>query len=781
MATCLTQAQANRVQAAMDRKEFDIDALAEVSTEARKTQFAKYMDKEAVEKFNRNFEERIITASRDNTDKLKNLSADELAEAEAKIATRQRKLLQSFVEREIASDKLPKASRADIVNRIGKVQHMLDDVEMRGVLKDLVSHKLGVGVTTETMEELATIGRKATEARAALSKEMLDTQKRVAPIYKSRPEVAKQIEEANKLSGAEKKNALKEIDADANNFANQVFNGVVKEDGTSKFTKAELKEVMKPRLEMSKDIEHLSQYMNDLHRSMETTKLYEVSMAEGSYSKMQVLLRMAGEALYETFAFGKSVVASMDFSYLLRQGWQTAFTNPKMLFKNAGLAGRDAFSTMMTAKREAKINGKLWNKVFAPFENNVYDFARLEINTRANALNGIYSRAENGYGLNIFKEEQFPSSLAERVPVLGRLFKASEVGYNSLALRMRADLADTFVSKMQKTIDPKTGEMVDMYAKENADALGLLVGSMTGRGLPFGVRAFEKMPDKNWLNATFFSPRFVGSQFYTLQAPFKWAFNKNDPIAKLAGQKAAQAFVEVAGMIFMINMIGETFWDEAIVDTNPKSKNFGYIRYGDYAWDMTGAHGSVIALVGSMWDSRNGKSYDARLDIYKDSIWAQDTIDIGTNWLLNKTSPTASIIKEFINGKNFGEDEFSWSTAAKNILTPLTISISAETLMKDPTSADAYLVILGELIGIPSKDMSITPRSKDWKELEAASPELHRQAVRELNTQLFKDVERLRTSSQFQNLPREEQDKEILKTANAQKRDTVDKYMKQVK
>ena len=195
---------------------------------------------------------------------------------------------------------------------------------------------------------------------------------------------------------------------------------------------------------------------------------------------------------------------------------------------------------------------------------------------------------------------------------------------------------------------------------------------------------------------------------------------------------------------------------------------------------MTGAHGSVIALIGNMWDSRNGQTYDARLGIYKDSIWGQDTIQIASNWLLNKTSPTASLIKEFINGKNFGEDDFSWTTAAKNIMTPLTISISAETLMKDPNSADAYLVILGELIGIPSKDMRISPMSKDWKELKAADPKLYNQAVTDLNKMLFEDIEELRNSQKFQNLPREEQDKEIEKMANRQRKETVSKYLRQV-
>ena len=57
------------------------------------------------------------------------------------------------------------------------------------------------------------------------------------------------------------------------------------------------------------------------------------------------------------------------------------------------------------------------------------DAHKAEIYSRKNYLNGLY---EKGSKLDIGKgEEEFPTSFPEKIPVLGSLFKASEVAYTS--------------------------------------------------------------------------------------------------------------------------------------------------------------------------------------------------------------------------------------------------------------------------------------------------------------------------------------------------------------
>lgn len=776
MTTCITKEQETRIRAALRVGDVDIDKLAEMDTATRKEVFSKYLDDDLVTKFNKGFEERIITSSRNFAEKTKGLSQEEIVKLEAKIAERQKKLLTNYVEREISKNNIPKSSRNNVIDRVQKVQHMLTPSESSVLLEDLISQRLGVGVTQETAEYLGKLSEKAIKARDDLRKTRDVVGDEAREAFEKFPETKSRRKEIEQITDAtERKVESDRLLAEAEQHADDVFNGLKKADG-SKLTKAEYKEVMKPRLQMARDIEELTNYMSELHRGIEKTTVKEAWEATG-YAKAQAAGRLLNQGIYGSFGLGKSLLASMDFSYIFRQGWQTALTHPGMLTKNVDLAARDAWRTLTSARRAYNKDKNLIDKWFSPFENNTYDFARMEVNTRANALNGKYDIADNGYGLNVFKEEAFPSSVAERVPFLGRLYKASEVGYNAMALRMRADLADAFIRKMEK-------QGIDMTAKKNANELGLLVGSMTGRGLPFGAKFLEGGGEKltERLNQTFFSPRFVGSQFYTLYSPIAFIADPKNPIVKLRAQKATQAFVEIAAIMYTLNVASEMIHGEPAIDFNPGSSNFGHIKSGNYSFDMTGAHGSAIALMGKIWNQRHGGlTYDARLGIYKDSPWSQDVMDLVFDFFANKTSPTASVIKEFVNGHNFGSDEFSWTQAARNMMIPLTIQVSAEAILDDPASADGYLVMLGEIVGVSSKDMRITPGSADWKKLEEADKGLHKKAVEELNEQLFADIKELRDSKDFQKMSREEQDKVIEKKAAEQKSDTVDKYMKKVR
>jgi hypothetical protein len=100
---------------------------------------------------------------------------------------------------------------------------------------------------------------------------------------------------------------------------------------------------------------------------------------------------------------------------------------------------------------------------------------RADVFSRPNAMNGKYAAAKNGYGLGIFHEEAFPTSIPSRIPFLGKVFKASESAFTGSALKMRAELADAVIATAEKN-------GIDMLDETQATALGNLVTSLTGRG-----------------------------------------------------------------------------------------------------------------------------------------------------------------------------------------------------------------------------------------------------------------------------------------------------------
>ncbi len=81
--------------------------------------------------------------------------------------------------------------------------------------------------------------------------------------------------------------------------------------------------------------------------------------------------------------------------------------------------------------------------------NEILDSVKAEIYSRENYLNGRY---EKGKKLDIgIREEEFPTSLPEKIPGLGRIFKAAEVTYTAGAMRLRTDIADNFYKMAEKT------------------------------------------------------------------------------------------------------------------------------------------------------------------------------------------------------------------------------------------------------------------------------------------------------------------------------------------
>jgi hypothetical protein len=169
-----------------------------------------------------------------------------------------------------------------------------------------------------------------------------------------------------------------------------------------------------------------------------------------------------GKALYETAGFFKSTMASMDMSFFGTQEIKILYTDPKSWVKQLGLTAKNAGKQLIA-------KGEWWKSG----NDAVMDMIKAEAYSRQNALNGKYQKMKLDIG--IASEEAFPTSLPEHIPLVGRVFKASEVAFNGPAIRMRVDLADKMIKKAEKN-----GK--DMLDKADAEGVGSLVNAMTGRG-----------------------------------------------------------------------------------------------------------------------------------------------------------------------------------------------------------------------------------------------------------------------------------------------------------
>lgn len=380
----------------------------------------------------------------------------------------------------------------------------------------------------------------------------------------------------------------------------------------------------------------------------------------------------AGKAVTNVAGFAKSFKAAFDNSALFRQGWKNLFAHPEIWAKNA----KQSFVDLAE-----QFGGKA-----------VVDEVNADIVSRPNALNGRYDKAKLALA-NV--EDAFPSTLPEKVPVLGRFYKASEAAFTAFQYRMRADVFDKYAE-----IAEKSG--VDLRDKEQLESIGKLVNSLTSRG-HLGAKL---EPSANVANAVFFSARKLKSDL-----DFLTAHQLEGGVTPFVRKQAAINLVKVVSGTAAILAVAHAVAPES-VDFDPRSSDFGKIKVGDTRFDVTSGMGSIAVLAARLATMSSKSSVTGKVSpINSGKFGATTGTDLVVNFFENKLSPAASIVKDVLEGKDFQGNKVSVIGEATNLLEPLPIA-NAQELAGDPKSANILAGILADALGVSVNTRSKKPKPK---------------------------------------------------------------------
>ncbi len=355
------------------------------------------------------------------------------------------------------------------------------------------------------------------------------------------------------------------------------------------------------------------------------------------------LLKNPMEIVQQLGGLTKSILASMDNSFFGRQGLVTLITKPKIWADNF----KKSFGDM----------GKELKGIDAitPIKSDIY--------SRPNALNGKYKAMRLDIGIE--SEEAFPSQLPEKIPLLGKLYKASESAYNGAALRIRADLADRLITE---------AESMGVDVKDKNTGLGILINSMTGRGAAHMTPSQSK-----FINATVFSIRYLKSNLDILTA------HVFDPkVSPFIKKKAAQNLIKLIGVIGGILGTAKLL-DPESVEGDPRSSNFGKVMVGknhEIKINISGGFASIITLASRITPTmRNGKwgfwTKDRKGEyrqIGKGKFGDRDPSELIVDFMKGKVAPIARLLLDMWKGEGFGGEELTIPRTIKNLFTPLPIS-----------------------------------------------------------------------------------------------------------
>ena len=115
------------------------------------------------------------------------------------------------------------------------------------------------------------------------------------------------------------------------------------------------------------------------------------------------------------------------------------------------------------------------------------------------------------------------SNLAERIPIIGRIVRASGRAYTGVADKIRADLFDYMIKYGEQFKIPDKNR----YLKSAAD----FINTATGRGrIPFGLERSAIA-----LNSFFFSPRLLFSRLHLVNPIY---YGNLHPIARREALKS---------------------------------------------------------------------------------------------------------------------------------------------------------------------------------------------------------------------------------------------------
>jgi len=382
---------------------------------------------------------------------------------------------------------------------------------------------------------------------------------------------------------------------------------------------------------------------------------------EGKIQSFKESLKNPGEWFGNTLGLTKSLLSSLDNSFFGRQGIKILYTDPVMwsraFLKSWNDIGKELFGVDKNNNALKQLSKGI--DAMQPIKAEIY--------SRPNAINGKYEKAKIDIG--IASEEAYPSSLPGRLPVFGRLFNASESAFQGAALRLRADYADKLIARAEKF-------GVDMNNPEQAQGVGKIVNSMTGRGSIGKLDTFGKE-----INAGLFSIKFLKSNLDTLTAHRLGYAIEKGPARTFARRVAAENLAKIIGSVSFVLFVAEQL-NPGSVEFDPRSSRFGKIKIGNGYFDVTGGMGSILSLAARATPTfHNGKlgfwyksaTTGKWTDLTAGKYGQQTALDVVENFGEGKVSPALGLLRDVWTGKNFSGEKVTPVNAAFSLLIPLPV------------------------------------------------------------------------------------------------------------
>ena len=440
--------------------------------------------------------------------------------------------------------------------------------------------------------------------------------------------------------------------------------------------------------------------------------------------RLKAIAKIVGESIFNLSKNMINAVASWDNSFIGRQGSITLIKSPSTWWNMAKKSTSDFYQTLKGSSPE--------------------DVLMAQVYADPDFINGNYKKAGISFGI----EEEVPSKLLERVPVVGRIFKASDVSFIDSAIRARTGLF-----KIQKQIYEATGMPLDDVTLKD---IGNVVNAITARGKVGAIGSSKPVQLLMW------APRMLKADWDVLTAHTAGFGLETNFARKQAAKTVLGVVVATAGITAMAKAMG------AQVETDPRSSDFLKIKIGDTRINTPFARGmpQLITLFSRLvTQSTKSSSTGVIRQLNTGEYGSQTLFDVGIDFLVNKTTPPAGAVISWLRGKDFKGDKPTIGGTAFGFLP---ISIQNFIGLKDNPTTQSVIGAFVDLFGVSSNTYSST--ETDWKQGQGVEIKAFQKKVGEVrfkeandkyNTQVASWLKSVKADPRFHALSEDDKQKVI--------------------
>ena len=280
------------------------------------------------------------------------------------------------------------------------------------------------------------------------------------------------------------------------------------------------------------------------------------------------------------------------------------------------------------------------------------------------------------------KEEDYTTNLATKIPGLGELVKESERAYVAYLNKMRVDIFSIGVEIMQNN-----GKSFATHPKE-FKSLAKYVNDITGRG-DLGKWLSGSAPT---LNVAFFSPRLIISRLRLLTHWMNPIWYIKTPIeVKKMYAKDMGVFLAFGSAVLLAFSLGG-----ADVEDDPRSSDFGKIRYGDTRWDIWAGFQQPIRAIAQAATGQTKSTATGKIKELKPS----ERFNPLSRFFRSKLAPVPALIVDAYTGADMMGVPFDLQESLTEMSSPLVLQGAVESMNQDGFFFGIGATYLPSLIGV---------------------------------------------------------------------------------